>query len=127
MVLAIANARLGHASAASKLLDKDTPEPGRHLVAAANARARGDARAEIDAYAAAYKAGADSLGDPKSWWYAPVGEGYGAALLRAKRYAEAETIFAAELKRYPNDPHLSFGLAVAQDARGESSVAAKAS
>ena len=127
VVLAIANARLGRASAALKLLDKDTPEAGRQLVAAANARARGDARAEIGAYAAAYEAVGDSLGDPKSWWYAPVGEGYGAALLRAKRYAEAEPIFAAELKRYPNDPHLSFGLAVAQDARGESSVAAKAS
>ncbi len=54
------------------------------------------------------------LGDPKSRWATPIGEGYGALLLRVGKFAEAEHVFAVELGRYPNDPHLEFGIAEAQ-------------
>jgi tetratricopeptide (TPR) repeat protein len=120
--LALANAHLGRRVAASKLLDKSTPAVLAKLVEAAGASARGDDRAALDAYAAAYKLDTSKyLGDPKSHWASPVGESYGAALLRAKEYPQAERVFSAELARFPNDPHLLFGLATARDAQGESS------
>ncbi len=84
------------------------------LIDAALARHAGDASAEAAAYQRAYEATKnDGGGDPKDYWADPIGEGYGAALLAAKKPAQAETVFAAELKRFPNDPHLEFGLAEA--------------
>ncbi len=65
-------------------------------------------------------------GDPKNYWYAPPGEGYGAALLAAKRPAEAEAVFAAELRRFPSDPRLEFGLAEALRAQGKDDAAPRA-
>jgi predicted Zn-dependent protease len=50
---------------------------------------------------------------------APVGEGYGAALLAAGQAAGAEPVFRAELARFPNDPHLEWGLAEALKAQGK--------
>jgi hypothetical protein len=52
-------------------------------------------------------------GDPKDFWYVPIGEGYGKALLQAKRYAEAANVFTADACRFPNDPRLEFGAAAA--------------
>lgn len=65
------------------------------------------------------------LGDPKNYWAVPPGEGLGATLLEAHRYAEAETTFAAELVRFPNDPHIEFGLAEARKAQGKDDTAAR--
>jgi tetratricopeptide (TPR) repeat protein len=119
--LALANAHLGHDAAASKLLDKSTSAALKKLVEAASASARGDDRGALDAYAAAYRLDTSKyLGDPKSHWASPVGEAYGAALLRAKDYPEAERVFGAELARFPNDPRLLFGFATAREAQGES-------
>jgi tetratricopeptide (TPR) repeat protein len=125
--LALANAHLGNVAAASKLLDKSTPPALAKLVEAAGASARGDDRAALDAYAAAYKLDSSKyLGDPKSDWDSPIGEAYGAALLRAKNYPEAERVFTAELARFPNDPRLLFGLATAREAQGESAEETRA-
>jgi len=91
------------------------------------ALAKHDEAARAAAYARAYDATKnDSPGDPKNWWQTPIGEGYGAALLAAAKPAEAEKVFAAELKRFPNDPHLEFGLAEALRAQGKDDAAPRA-
>ncbi|HEY6234118.1 MAG TPA: hypothetical protein VIW69_03305, partial [Candidatus Elarobacter sp.] len=120
---ALAAARSGDAATAkaerAKLSgdDKSTPEA---LVDAALAAHAGNAAERVAAYARAYRATKSSLpGDPKNWWPEPIGEGYGAALLAAAKPADAETVFSAELKRFPNDPHLEWGLAEALKAQGK--------
>lgn len=99
---------------------------GRALLAGLRARRAGDAAAAVAAYRRAYEATRrDYPGDPKDYWWAPIGEGYGAALLAARRPAEAETVFTGELRRFPNDPRLAWGLAEAQKAQGKSDDAAR--
>jgi len=97
------------------------------LVDAAIAAAEGDASARVAAFQRAYDATRSGrLGDPKNYWATPIGEGYGAALLLAARAGDAERVFAAELVRFPNDPHLEFGLAEAQRAQRKDDTAARA-
>ncbi|MDB5070909.1 MAG: Tetratricopeptide repeat protein [Candidatus Eremiobacteraeota bacterium] len=57
-------------------------------------------------------------GDPKDFWYVPIGEGYGKVLLQAGRYAEAAKVFTADACRFPNDPRLEYGAALAYRALG---------
>lgn len=65
-------------------------------------------------------------GDPKTSWELPIGENYAVALLSAGKAAPAESVFAAELMRYPNDPRLEWGLAEARKAQGKDDAAARA-
>jgi tetratricopeptide (TPR) repeat protein len=73
-------------------------------------RARGDGAAAIAAWRAAVEA-EDALGynEPADWFY-PTRESLGAALLRAKRYAEAEQTFRDDLTRNPKNGRSLFGL-----------------
>ncbi len=48
--------------------------------------------------------------EPPDWYY-PVRESLGGALLRARRPAEAEAVFRADLERNPRNPRSLFGLA----------------
>jgi hypothetical protein len=83
------------------------------------ARILGDQAAALAAYARAFELErAGYIGDPRHQWFAPIDEAYGAALLRAGRAAEAETLFRDELVRFPHDPWLLFGLTSARSARG---------
>ncbi len=94
------------------------------LVDAALAAHAGNTAERIGAYARAYHATKSrSPGDPKNYWSEPIGEGYGAAMLAAGKAADAETVFAAELRRFPNDPHLEWGLAEALKAQGKDDAA----
>src|SRR5581483_8325618 len=111
----IAAARVGNVAAAkaarAKLSDRAASQA---LIDAALAQHAGDVAGCVAAYQRAYdQTKNDGPGDPKDSWADPIGEGYGAALLAAKKPALAETVFAAELKRFPNDPRLEFGLAEA--------------
>lgn len=128
-VLAVAAARSGQTQLAQTQRAKlrgDNASTQRTLVDAALARHAGDLNATVAAYARAYAATKDDLpGDPKDFWPTPIGEGYGAALLAAGKAAAAETVFADELKRFPNDPHLEWGLAEAQKAQGKDDAAAR--
>ncbi len=86
-----------------------------------------DTSAYVAAYARAYDAAkSGDPGDPKNSWQLPPGEGYGAALLTANRFADAEKVFTAELRRYPNDPHLEWGLAEALKGAGKDDAGARA-
>jgi tetratricopeptide (TPR) repeat protein len=60
------------------------------------------------------------------YWYYPARHTLGAALLEAKRYAEAEAVYQHSLGTYPNDGWALIGLAQALDAQGKTSEAAVA-
>lgn len=124
----IAAARRGDADAVRAAITKLGAEreggSAGALLDAMTALAKHDAAGRAAAYARAYNATKNNLpGDPKNSWQTPIGEGYGAALLAANRAADAEKVFAAELKRFPNDPHLEWGLAEALKAQGKDDAA----
>ena len=48
--------------------------------------------------------------EPPDWYY-PVRESLGAALLSARRAADAEQVFRADLAKNPRNPRSLFGLA----------------
>ncbi|MGD0050390.1 MAG: hypothetical protein ABSD03_01070 [Vulcanimicrobiaceae bacterium] len=124
----IAAARTGDSKTAKREQRELIPDAaGIALVDAALAQHAGDQPARVAAYAKAYALTKNNApGDPKDHWATPIGEGYGAALLAAGQPAAAETVFAAELVRFPNDPHLEWGLAEAQAAQGKDDAAARA-
>ncbi len=67
----------------------------------------------LDCYAKAYEHNRKAYnGDPKDYWYVPVGEGYGAELLRAggaENDEKALAVFRGEIARFADDPHLEWG------------------
>ncbi|HET9634830.1 MAG TPA: hypothetical protein VFP26_02785 [Gemmatimonadaceae bacterium] len=62
--------------------------------------------------------------EPPRWYY-QLRQSLGAALLRAGRPAEAEVVYNADLKRYPENGWSLYGLAAAQRALGKSAEAAE--
>jgi tetratricopeptide (TPR) repeat protein len=126
----IAAARRGDREAVQaerKRLGEDMKGSGTALAEAAVALAAHDTEARIAAYKHAYDATKNDLqGDPKNSWPTPIGEGYGAVLLAASQAAEAEKVFTAELKRFPNDPHLEWALAEALRLQGKDDSAPRA-
>jgi predicted negative regulator of RcsB-dependent stress response len=126
----VAAARRGDEAAAEAARAKLSADKARlrsPMADAAAALLAHDKAAYVAAYARAYDAAKNGdPGDPKNSWQMPPGEGYGAALLGANRAADAEKVFTAELKRYPNDPHLEWGLAEALKAEGKDDSAARA-
>lgn len=124
----VAAARLGDAATAHAAAKRVGDHPGNAGVADAMlALVAHDPAGRVAGYARAYDATKNAgLGDPKTSWQIPVGEGYGAALLAAGKAADAETVFGAELKRYPNDPRLEWGLAEALRAQGKDDAGPRA-
>jgi hypothetical protein len=125
---AFAAARVGDVATAraarTRLVAEDPLGPRAALLDGAIALGSHDVAARVVAYARAYdRTKSDLPGDPKNYYPTPIGEGYGAALLAANQAAEAEHVFAAELKRFPNDPHLEWGLAEALRAQGKDDAA----
>ena len=57
------------------------------------------------------------------YWYYPVRQSLGAALLAAGRVTEAEVAFRAALHRAPNNGWALFGLREAAKARGDGPAA----
>jgi hypothetical protein len=80
----------------------------------------------LDCYAKAYALNRSAYnGDPKDYWYVPVGEGYAAELLRLGRHEQALAVFRAEMTRFANDPHLEWGAWQACKALASPSAACK--
>lgn len=61
-----------------------------------------------------------------SWWYYPVSQSLGAALLKAGRPAEASQAFRAALAQTPNNGWALYGLAESEAAQGNALEAASA-
>lgn len=81
------------------------------------ARQRGDSTAEVAQLQQAVAAFDRFLYTEPSDWFRPPREALGGALLRAGRYAEAESVFRADLQADSRNPRSLFGLAAAL--RGE--------
>ena len=142
----VAMARLGNIDGAEreraqfeesrKLLGDDPgfmQNPARSIGAVAGAildgriaEASGDRTKAIRAYRRAVE-DEDSLDydEPPDWFY-PTRETLGAALIRDGQFAEAEKVFAEDLKRNPNNPRSYFGLAEAQRKQNKASQMAAA-
>jgi len=89
------------------------------------AGARGDRQPAIDAWTRAVAAHDRLNYDEPPDWYYPVRESLGAALLRAGRAADAETVFRADLARNPNNARSLFGLSKSLDAQKKTAEARK--
>src|SRR5207302_7347750 len=59
------------------------------------------------------------------YWHQPVSHVLGAALMQAKRPAEAEAVYRDSLKTYRDDGWALFGLAQALQAQGKDADAAR--
>jgi len=104
-------------NALAKMHDADNVELA--YLDGARAAALNDPDGSLKAFAAGYALDrADYIGDPRSHWWAPIDEAYGAELLRTNHPADAERVFGDELKRFPHDPRLLFGLVTARTALG---------
>ena len=80
-----------------------------HVLDARIAASRGDTIAAIEAWRRAVEA-EDTLAynEPPDWFY-PTRESLGAALLRAKRYENADLVFREDLERNPNSGRSLWG------------------
>ena len=98
----------------------------RTSIAARVAQAQGDAGTAIARFTeAAALQDALPYTEPPFWYY-PVRQSLGAALLQAGRLAEAEEQFRLALKRAPNNGWSYFGLIELYKARGATDEAQKA-
>jgi tetratricopeptide (TPR) repeat protein len=98
----------------------------RHVIVGRLARASGDAEAAVRAFRDAV-AIQDALPytEPPYWYY-PVRQSLGAALLEAGRAEEAERVFRKGLETHPHHAWLLYGLHRALAARGDAEAAAAA-
>lgn len=117
-------ARIGVGSDFQPLIEGGVPAPdllrlAGLIVAGRIAQKQGDAGAAIAAFeaAAAIDRALPYLEPP--FWYYPVDQSLGAALLRAGRVEEAEAAFRAALDRYPGNAWALYGLREAARHRGD--------
>jgi len=98
----------------------------RTLILARMAQAKGDARTAIVRFerAAALQDVLPYTEPP--YWYYPIRQSLGAALLQAGRYAEAERQFQRALARAPSNGWSYYGLAELYKLRGNTTAARKA-
>lgn len=95
-----------------------------HVMRAGIARARRDAKSEIEILRAAVDIEDSIPYDEPPSWYLPTREALGGALLRSGQSAAAEAVFRADLERNRRNGRSLFGLARALAAQGRSHEAA---
>ncbi|HKF95996.1 MAG TPA: tetratricopeptide repeat protein, partial [Gammaproteobacteria bacterium] len=95
----------------------------RHVIAARITQAQGDFNAAVVALqkAVAIQEALPYMEPP--FWYYPVSQSLGAALLQAGKPAQAEEIFRQSLKQVPNNGWALYGLMQAQKAQGNTADA----
>jgi tetratricopeptide (TPR) repeat protein len=113
------------------LVEGGVPAPdllrlARLVVAGRIAQAEGKQEAAVAAFqeAAAIEQGLPYLEPP--FWYYPVDQSLGAALLQAGRAKEAEAAFRRALERYPGNAWALYGLREAARLQGDANTAAEA-
>src|SRR3954454_2724967 len=101
----------------------DVLQIAREVLTGRIAQAKGDLPAAVAAFerAAVLQEGLAYMEPP--YWYYPVRQSLGAALLAAGRVTEAEVAFRAALHRAPNNGWALFGLREAAKARGDGAAA----
>jgi tetratricopeptide (TPR) repeat protein len=90
------------------------------------ARAHGDTAGAVAHFQAAAEVEHSLPYTEPPWWHQPVSHLLGAALLAAKRPAEAEAVYRESLKSYRDDGWALYGLAQALDAQGKEEAANEA-
>jgi tetratricopeptide (TPR) repeat protein len=126
---AAAIAELAQAPAVAELPAQGVPGPEVLGIAARAVQARAAGAAGDHARAAALFAEAAAIQDglpymEPPFWYYPVHQSLGAALLAQGRPAEAEEAFREALRRSPNNGWAAAGLLRAAEARGDAEAAA---
>ncbi len=126
---AAAIAELAQAPAVAELPAQGVPGPEVLGIAARAVQARAAGAAGDHARAAALFAEAAAIQDglpymEPPFWYYPVHQSLGAALLALGRPAEAEEAFREALRRSPNNGWAAAGLLRAAEARGDAEAAA---
>jgi tetratricopeptide (TPR) repeat protein len=113
------------------MIDGGVPVPdllslARLIVTGRVAQAQSNHEAAIDAFkkAAAIEHGLPYLEPP--FWYYPVDQSLGAALLQAGRASEAEAAFRTALERYPGNAWALYGLREAARRQGDDKTAREA-
>ncbi|HSA82352.1 MAG TPA: tetratricopeptide repeat protein [Geminicoccaceae bacterium] len=101
----------------------DVMQIARHVLEGRIAQSEGDYEGAAKEFATALQI-QDSLAylEPPFWYY-PVGQSLGAALLQAGKADEAAAAFAASLERVPNNGWALYGLMKAQEAQGDEAAA----
>lgn len=114
----------------SGLLAGGVPAPNllslaRHVVNGRIAQARSDYDQAVESFghAVAIQDGLPYLEPP--YWYYPVRQSLGAALLQAGRARDAERVFSASLEDVPNNGWALYGLLQAHQAQGNAAAAAE--
>jgi tetratricopeptide (TPR) repeat protein len=112
----------------SAIVESGVPAPeilalAQHVMKGRIAQAGGDAKAAVEAFQRAVEI-QDALPylEPPYWYY-PVRQSLGAALLEAGRPEEAERVFRRGLAQHPHHAWLLYGLHRAQQAQGETDAA----
>jgi len=95
-----------------------------HLLAGDLAGAQGKTDKQITELEAAVKVEDDLPYIEPPAWYFPTRDMLGAALLKAKRAADAEAVYHADLKQYPNSGWALFGLMKSLEAQNKTTEAA---
>src|SRR4051812_24782679 len=111
-----------HPAPCARVCDKPL-QIAREVLTGRIAQAKGDLPAAIAAFerAAVLQEGLAYMEPP--YWYYPVRQSLGAALLAAGRVTEAEEAFQAALRRAPNNGWALFGLMEAAKARSNGAAA----
>jgi tetratricopeptide (TPR) repeat protein len=98
----------------------------RHVVEARIEQAWGNYDAAVDEFTKAVDIKDSLVSMEPPYWYYPVSESLGAALLQAGRPAQAEAVFRQSLdEKTPNNGWVLYGLMRAQAAQGSAGAAAK--
>jgi tetratricopeptide (TPR) repeat protein len=95
-----------------------------HALSGEIATRRGDLDAGISHFREAAKIEAGGLYFEPPKWYYPIRHSLGAALVKAERHAEAETVYREDLRRFPENGWSLFGLVQALRAQGKKNEAA---
>jgi tetratricopeptide (TPR) repeat protein len=95
-----------------------------HALSGEIATRSGDLEAGINHFREAAKIEDAALYVEPPQWYYPIRHSLGAALLKARRHAEAENVYREDLRRFPENGWSLFGLAQALRAQGKTAEAA---
>ncbi len=110
------------------LTDRLVPGPGivevaKQVLAARIAQANGDREEAVDHFEKAVAAQDELNYTEPPYWYYPVRQSLGAALISAGRAAEAKKVLNDSLIKYPNNAWALFALSQAQKATGDMAAA----
>ena len=95
----------------------------RHIVEGRIAQAQGDTARAIKEFETAVSIQDSFPYMEPPYWYYPIRQSLGAALLAAGRPADAEQAFAQSLQQFPNNGWSLYGLMKAQQAQGNTAMA----